>query len=154
QRAAERSAHLEVIAHLSKGLTLLATLPDTPERAQHELVLQTTLGLAVIATKGYGSSEGERAYARARELSRQVGDTPQLFSALNGLWVFYLVRAELHTARALAEQLLDLAQGQRNLDLLVEAHRPLGYTLFNLGEFARCREIFEQGIALYDPQQH
>jgi class 3 adenylate cyclase len=32
QRASERSAYVEAIAHLSKGLELLASLPDTPER--------------------------------------------------------------------------------------------------------------------------
>jgi predicted ATPase len=30
QRALERSAHLEAVAHLTKGLEVLATLPDTP----------------------------------------------------------------------------------------------------------------------------
>jgi class 3 adenylate cyclase len=34
QRALERSANLEAEAHLTKGLEMLATLPDTPERAQ------------------------------------------------------------------------------------------------------------------------
>src|SRR4029450_3802653 len=49
QRAIERSAHLEAIAHLSKGLEVLGTLPDTPERAQQELDLQITLGAALSA---------------------------------------------------------------------------------------------------------
>src|SRR5256712_4441479 len=34
RRAIERSAHVEAIAHLRQGLTLLATLPETPERLQ------------------------------------------------------------------------------------------------------------------------
>src|SRR5207253_8099163 len=32
QRAIERSAHVEAIAHLRQGLALLETLPETPER--------------------------------------------------------------------------------------------------------------------------
>src|SRR5262249_4250442 len=40
QRALERSANLEAVAHLTKGLKMLATLPDTPERAQQELAMQ------------------------------------------------------------------------------------------------------------------
>src|SRR5262249_21397046 len=51
QRAAQRSAHVEAIAHLTKGLALLKTLPDTPERTQHELTLRVTLGIPLIATK-------------------------------------------------------------------------------------------------------
>ena len=58
QRAVERSANLEAVAHLTKGLEVLATLPDTPERAQQELVLQTTLGPALMVTKGYACPGG------------------------------------------------------------------------------------------------
>ena len=66
QRALERSANLEAIAHLTTGLELLATLPDTPERAQQELDLQTILGPALINTKGQAAPEVLHAYARAR----------------------------------------------------------------------------------------
>src|SRR5262249_58660817 len=43
QRAAQRSAYVEAISHLARGLEVLQILPDTPERAQHELHLQTAL---------------------------------------------------------------------------------------------------------------
>src|SRR6266436_4312640 len=55
QRALERSANLEAISHLSKGLELLATLPDTAERTQQELDLLTVMGPALMATKGYAA---------------------------------------------------------------------------------------------------
>ena len=55
QRAGERSAHAEALAHLTKGLELLKTLPDTLDRLQPELALQTSLGIALIATKGYAA---------------------------------------------------------------------------------------------------
>jgi predicted ATPase len=104
QRALQRSAHVEAISHLTRGLEVLAALPDTAERTQYELSLQTTLGSALMAARGQGAPEVGQAYARARELCRQVGETPQLFPVLFGLWRFYLVRAEYQTARELAEQ--------------------------------------------------
>jgi predicted ATPase/class 3 adenylate cyclase len=110
QRALERSAHAEAIAHLTKGLEVLTTLPDSPERAQQELDVQTTLGPALMVTNGMGAAEVLQAYARARELCQQVGETPQLFQVLQGLWFFYLMRMELQTARELGEHLLTLAQ--------------------------------------------
>jgi predicted ATPase len=61
QRAAQRSANLEAIAHLTKGLEVLGAMPDGPERAQRELDLLTTIGPALIATKGYAAPEVERA---------------------------------------------------------------------------------------------
>ena len=66
QRAIERSAHAEAIAHLTKGLEALMTLPGTPARAQQELHLQTILGPALMAVKGQGAPEVGQAYARAR----------------------------------------------------------------------------------------
>ncbi len=108
QRALERSANIEAIAHLTKGLELLSTLPDTPERAQQELTLQIALGLSLMASRGWAAPEAEQAYARARELCRQVGETPQLFQVLAGLFAFYYVRGELKTARELGDQLLRL----------------------------------------------
>ena len=146
QRALQRSANLEAMAHLTKGLEVLATLPDTPERAQQELVLQTTLGPALIATKGYAAPEVLHAYARARELCQQVGETPQLFQVLRGLWYFYLIRVELQTARELGEQLLTLAQQVGDPALRLEAHYALGNTLNYLGEFAAAQAHFAQGM--------
>jgi class 3 adenylate cyclase/predicted ATPase len=154
QRATQRSAHVEAISHLSAALGLLKNLPETPERTQQELVLLTTLGPALMATKGFAALEVEKAYARARELCRQVGETPELFSVLWGLWYFYFARAELQTARELGEQCLILAQRIQDQDLLLQAHRVLDMTLFWLGELVPAREHLERGITRYDPRQH
>jgi predicted ATPase len=154
QRAVERSANMEAISHLTKGLELLKTLPDTLERAQQELTLQIALGAPLIATKGYTAPEVEQTYTRARELCQQVGETPDLFPALWGLWLFYNVRGDYQTACALGEQLLALAQQVQDPAHLLQAHHALWSTLFNLGELASARAHIEQGMALYDPQQH
>jgi predicted ATPase len=154
QRAQERSAHVEAISHLTKGLELLPTLPNTPTRAQQELTLQIALGAPLQATKGIGAPELESVYRRARELCRQVGETPQLFRVVMGLSAFYYMRSELQTARELAEQCLTLAQGEHSPTRLMRAHSILGQTLFNLGELALAQAHMEQGIALYNPQKH
>jgi predicted ATPase len=73
---------------------------------------------------------------------------------LYGQWLFYLVRAQLQTARQLSEQLLILAQRAQDTTLLLEAHRALGTSLFYLGELAPARTHLEQAMTLYDPQQH
>ncbi|HJY79885.1 MAG TPA: adenylate/guanylate cyclase domain-containing protein [Candidatus Binatia bacterium] len=154
QQAVQRSAYTEAISHLSNASESLKTLLDTPERAQREITLQTTLALALMATQGQAAPEVERAYTRARELCQQLGQTPQLFPTLSGLCGFYLVRGELPTTRELGERLLSLAQCEQDPALLLRAHGVLGFTLYYLGEFASAREHSEQAIALYDSQQH
>ncbi len=112
------------------------------------------LAAPLMATKGYTTPEVEQAYTRALALCRQVGETPQLFPVLSGLRTFYHVRGECQTSRELGEQLLSLAQRVQDPALLVRAHLMLGDTLFWLGELAAARTHLEQGIALYNPQQH
>jgi predicted ATPase/class 3 adenylate cyclase len=150
QRAVERSAHAEAISHLTRGLEVLTTLPDTRRRARQELGLQNTLGPVLMAIRGWAAPEVEAIYARARALCQQVGETPQLFPALMGIGTFYMASGKLQTARELREQLLSLAQRQQEPVLLLHAHLALGATLFWLGELAQARVHLEQGIYLYD----
>jgi predicted ATPase len=151
-RAIERSAHMEAIAHLTRGLAVLQTLPITPERAQHELALQTTLGPALMAMKGFAAPEVEQTYIRAYELCQQIEEKARLFPVLWGLWSLYLVRAQHQTGRELAEQLLPLAQQTQDRALSVHAYRARGNTLFFVGEFAHAHADLERGIALYNAQ--
>lgn len=154
QRAIQRSANVEAINYLTKGLELLKTLPDTTKRAQQELTLQIALSVPLVMTKGYMAPEVENIYARARELCQQEGETLQLFRVLRGLWTFHTTRAELQTARELGKQLLSLAQNAQDPAFLLEACYTLGASLFRLGEFTAARSYLEQGIDFYDPQQH
>jgi class 3 adenylate cyclase/predicted ATPase len=148
QRAVERSANLEAISHLTKGLELLNTLPDTPEHRQQELDVQTTLGWALSVTKGVAAPEVAVAYHRARVLCQEVGEPPQLFSVLRGLVPFYIGRGELQTARELGEQMLSLAQRGHDPARLADAHIQLGGSaLYFLGEFGAARTHLEQGIS-------
>ena len=154
QQAVQRSAYIEAIGHLTAALELLKTLPNTLERSQQELTLQTLLGPVLMVTKGQSALETGAAFSRAHELCRQIGETPYLFSVLAGLRRFYSGRRELEIARELAQQMLSLAQHMRDPALLVEAHHALGNMLFWSGEFVAAQVQVEQGIVCYDPQQH
>jgi predicted ATPase len=154
ERAAARGAVVEAAAHLKRGLELIETLPDTPERRERELATQTTLGPVLIATKGYAAPEVRAAYDRAHVLCQQVGSSAQLPIVLFGLFAYYLVRADHQKAQALGEHLLRVAEGAQDEALLVQAHNALGLTFFFQGHFAAAREHLERCLALYDPQRH
>jgi predicted ATPase len=133
---------------------LLKVLPDAPDHTQQELMLLTALGIPLILIKGHGAPTVETIYARACEQRRQVGDTPQLFSTLLGLWRFYFPRGQFQTAHELEEQLLRMAESLQDPGLLLRAYHTRGEGLLLRGEFAQARAHAEQGIAFYDPQQH
>jgi predicted ATPase len=151
QQALQRSANLEAGQHLTTGLALLATLPETPGRAEQEIDLQLALGSALIATKGNTAPEVEQTYVRARALCAQIGETPQLLPTLRGLCRFYISRGALPTARELGEQLVQFAKHMVDPAHRLDAHDTLGLLLFYLGEYAAARTQLEQGIVLTDP---
>jgi predicted ATPase/DNA-binding winged helix-turn-helix (wHTH) protein len=153
QRSLERSAYVEAVAHLTRGLEVLKTLPATPERTQQELILYIALGTALLVTKGHAAPEVEDAYAQARALCQQVEETPWLAQVLFGLWQFSITRSQLHTSQELGETLLRLAQHTRDPALAVVAHHVLGTTWLFLGALPAARLHLEEGIAHYTPDQ-
>jgi predicted ATPase len=154
ETALRRWAYQEAIGHLTRGLAHLQRLPDSPERTQQELALQSMLGPAVMLTRGFAASEVERAYRRALELCQQLGDTSHLFPVLAGLRECVSVQGQSQAAYDLGEQLLTLAQQAQDPTLLLQAHQALGGTLYYRGELVAARSHLEQGLALYRPEAH
>ena len=154
QRATERSANVEAISHLTKGLELLAPQPESRERAERELMLQISLAIPFTAVKGYAAPETAGAYTRARELCNILGDTKQLFPAMYGEWVYHMVKAQQDEAKRVAEEFLRLAEQHGARDGIVVAHRTLGLSLLNLGQLAAGQEQMEEVVRLYEPEAH
>src|SRR5262249_8115369 len=153
ERALQRSANVEAANHFRQALALLATLPESRERDERELDLQTRLGATLTTVKGFAAPEVAAAYDRARILCRESQAPAQKFSVLRGLWVYHLVRAEWQAAGDLAEEMLALADDQQNIGYELESHRALGMTLLWRGMIVRAREHLEEGRRLYDPEQ-
>jgi predicted ATPase len=151
-RAVQLSAYQEGRAHLIRGLALLETLPPSPERAQQELDLQLSLGMAWMGD--IPGPEWQNAFTRARELCQKTGQTAQLSRVLDELAILHYVRAEYQTARELAEEALSLAQEDGDPLLVAVGHWCLGFTLYSLGEYATARDHLQQVISFYQPQQH
>jgi predicted ATPase len=129
-------------------------LPNTPARAEQELLILNTLGTPVVARRGYGASDVEKIYKRARELCQELPSNSQLFPALRGLWAFHLVRAEYQTAYELGMEFLDMARNGNESGPLVEAHFLVGFTSQFLGNFASARAHSEKGASFYKSEVH
>lgn len=143
------NATLELTTDL---LEVLSSTPSTPELAQQELVLRTSLARAMLATKGY-TSEVEEAYTRALELSQTAGDLHQSFPVLRGLYSFYTFRGEFDKVLPLGEQIMDLAERYNDPDLRIEGHFVLGSYFAFTGNTAAGLEHWEKGISLIDPHR-
>jgi len=151
--ATRRNAHHEAVAALTKGLALLATLPDSPARAQHELTLRLLLGPRLMAAKGYAVPEVGESYTRAHLLCQQVGEPRQRCQALQGLSRFHLLQAQLRLAGKLSQQFFHLASHQHDRPLVQEGYMDLGLIAFYWGDPVTARAHLEQSLCLSDTPQ-
>lgn len=154
QRAVARFANVEAEAHLTTGLDLLTTMPETLERAQQELTFQLALGGVLVTTKSIGAREVEHTYLRAQGLCKQTGDTSHLVMVMLGLWRCYHHQRKLTEMRELEDQLWRLAETAKDSSFLMQTYFTLGGTPFWHGEMSQACKYFARGIALYDPKQH
>jgi tetratricopeptide (TPR) repeat protein len=116
------------------------------------LLFHVTLGVPLMATRGYSMPEVEENYTRAHDLCKQLKVESELLPVLSGLWLFYMVREEIGKAREFAEQVVGLAESCDDPALKVEAHAMLGASLTHLGKFEEALEHLEKGSALYQAE--
>ena len=154
ERAVKRSANVEAVAHLQKGIALLEPLPSAPDNIRKEIELHTTLGVALMSIKGYTSPEAERVYERTKELCEEAGDRSGLFAALWGLWMNRQTSVRFESAGELIDQLLPLAEEEQDGALILQAHHAAWTTSFSRGELMRTMEHAEEGGRLYDISKH
>jgi len=148
QHAGEIVAHREAAALARRGLAAVSHLPDTPDRAQQELTLLLTLGVALLLTEGYTSADAGRTYVRAHELCRVLGHRPELFPVLWGLWSYHTCVADHATALELARQLVTIAENGRPQDR-VRAGWAHGITSFLRGDPVAALSQLEWGLESY-----
>jgi DNA-binding SARP family transcriptional activator/predicted ATPase len=154
ERAAEVAqqvyAHDEAIGLLRHGLRLLHNVPDEARRKEQQLNLLRLLSLALVATEGYGAPEVLDTLSQAQTLNQQLGKPPDtLLVRAQAIAALYV--RKLQQGLAFGDQLLRLADQQRDPILLVEGHYVLGVTLSWAGSFTRSRIHLEQALAHYDP---
>ncbi len=153
-QAAARSANAEAERHLTTALQLLATLPASAARDRRELVLQARLGTVLVATRGYAAPGAERAYARAEALCEELGDAPELLTALHGLAAVCIDQGKLGRAATLASKLLERAAQAGDGALVMEARRLLGEIRFWHGEPYRAKRHLVEVLRVYDVERH
>ena len=154
RRATERSASVEAINHLEKGLEVLRTLPESKERARNELKLLIALLTPIISQNGYGSVRTQEIIANARAVAEEIGEATPLFPVMYGEWAFNVVGGKVANAYHLARQFEGLARSQPELVPKLVAHRILGTTLTGMGQLSRANEQFELALAIYNPGKH
>jgi predicted ATPase len=151
KNAGWRYAYPEALTALRKGLTLLATVPESPARNQAELRLQLSLGELLTIAKGTAVPEVGEVYTRAYSLCHQLGESSQQFQALQGLQRFHVTQAQLPAAGELALQLTHLAHRQGEVGRVLEGQAGMGVVALLRGDLVTGRALLEPYLSLSDP---
>jgi TOMM system kinase/cyclase fusion protein len=153
QRAIESSANQEAAGHLKRALDLLSSLPESAERDQQELPLLIALGIAQGRSQSFSMPEVVELYARAWELCRRIGQTPQIFPALRGLCAATVTAGAIGQAREIATQMRELAEFSGDHSQQVMACQTSGMCHLMVGNFSQARADLEPILREWSPQQ-
>ncbi|MFL5252790.1 MAG: hypothetical protein ACJ8AI_07830, partial [Rhodopila sp.] len=158
QRAGElalkRMALTEAIAHLNRGLELVASLPPSLGRDTSELELRTRLGTAWLGFKGWPAPEVWTSLHPALALAKSLERHDALVPVLWGLTANILNQGRVAESLVWAQEMLHIAEATGDADLLIAAHMATCTCCCWGGEFATAVEHFNKVLDLYDNEKH
>jgi predicted ATPase len=160
-QALRRSAFQEAIAHLGNAIAMsdkagaASTAPAKAltASASQQLKLQTSLGQAMMYSRGFGSDEPKAAFARARALAAGVENASERFDAYYGLFVGSMLRGELGLAGETADSFLREAENEGRMTEAALAHRCVGLARLLQGNFIDGRTNLAEALRIYDPER-
>jgi class 3 adenylate cyclase len=150
KKAAMRSANLEAIAHLQRGIEALGHLADGVGKDRLELDFQFALGPCLIATRGPASNKAMATFARARELCERLGDPPEQLQVMFWLTTASVIRGELPVAQETIAALLHLAEARGDRPALLNAMRGQAMIRLFMGYLTGAREAIERAVQAFD----
>ena len=153
KNAALRSANLEAIAHLQRGIEVTAHLPAGEGKDRSELDLQLVLGPCLSATHGPAASNALATFARARELCERLGQPPEYLQVMFWLATASVVRGELPQALEAIVGLPSAAETRGNQPALLNGIRGQGMILMFMGRIVEAREALERAVELFSVTQ-
>src|SRR5208337_2058052 len=146
RRSLARSALTEATRMLRRGLAGLERLPA------NRIVLD--LRAALIALRGPGAAETQELYANAYALCNDMAESKSHFPIYWGWW---RLSRDFREKRQRAVALLDRAVTREDAELRLQAYHCNWATDYAAGEFTRCCQHIEAGLAIYakgDFRQH
>lgn len=154
RNAAGRSANLEAITHLTRGLEALKDCPAGPQRDRQELALQTAIGGPLIAVHGYTAPQLGIAFTRAHTLCNELDDADALFATLSGKFIFHFVRGDYGAMQSLVAEARRAAECTKDAALELGAHRLAALIAMHAGDFLTARSECEIILGRYEPGAH
>lgn len=153
ERAVERVALLEAIAHFQKGLGLIDQLPHSIDRDALELTIREQLNAAWAGLRGWAAAEIDANSAAILRLAKSQRNAQSLLLGLWWMWTSTITQGRIADSMPWATQLLAEADEADDLDLRIFGHATAAIPHFFLGHLAEARDHADRVRALYDPRR-
>jgi class 3 adenylate cyclase/tetratricopeptide (TPR) repeat protein len=149
KKAAQRSAHLEAIAHFRRGLSLVRAVDTGPAVDRAELDFLLAMGPCLIATQGPASTDAVTTFVRAQELCERIGDPPEFMQVMFWLTTASVMRGELPRARDTIAPLLDRAEARSDHPAILNATRGKAMILMFMGNIVEAGRVIERAYEAF-----
>ena len=144
QRAAHgayiRLALQEVTEHLSHGMRLLKSLPQTPDRIEYELPMLTSFATHQIMLMPV-DEEARQVFDQACRLALEEGLPPVVLEAVANIAVHLFATGQYAEALRYGEHCLTLARGTGDLYLLAVGGAAVVFPYFYQAAFLQVRDL-------------
>jgi class 3 adenylate cyclase/tetratricopeptide (TPR) repeat protein len=151
-RSSASASYTEAIGHYQAALEQLSLMASSPSRSRRELDVRVSLGVVLIATRGYAAREVEENYSSAAELCKELG-TELPLRVIYGVWVVHFVRGDRARVASMAPTFEALAEDPPNPVAALMAHSALGTLAFWRGEYSKLAAHHAAASALYDARR-
>ena len=152
--ALQRMALIEAIAHLNKGMDLIAALSPSVERDGRELDLRTLLGTAWMALKGWAAQEVWDSFFPALGLANSLSRDAALLPIFWGLIIHVVCRGRVAESLRWVTQAMNAAETCGDQNLLIVGHHSAASAYFWLGDPIKVQEHADRLLALYSEERH
>ena len=152
--ALSRFALSEAISHLSKGLEIVAALPESTERDIRELALRVPLGTAWLALKGWAASEVWEVFEPATRLAQTLNRSEVLLHTLFFLMWNVLTQGRVNDSEKWQNEIQATATAAGDPDVLIYGNAAALHGHFWAGRLTETVKEGEKLLAVYDEQKH
>ena len=143
ERAAERSAITETLAHLRRGLSLVEAMPDNVDRRRLEAELLIARGQIRVVIGGQADQEMRADYERALLLCRDLNNADLTDRAMSGVALNMMHRGEFALVRRFEAELATWTDLQNDSHISLSAHLRSGSLDTFQGQFVAARKHME-----------
>ncbi len=149
-----RAAHDEASRHFRDALSVAEELGDEETRRARMVECLLGLGLADMASRGYGDGRVYATFKRARALHAWQADPGRHFLLLWGEWHGASSHAGFAEAQRIADRMLELADSEDDRVRRLAAYYAQINCRFSWGDLHGARQYFETLTGLYDDGDH